>query len=185
MITLPTTNTPIFGVTHLIKRLRVILVFKIAGQSPPGDPKLSTHRSSMTFASFASFSGLSLRNVLGVPSTKFPIDSATFVSYVLPPLVCYIVVALLAITPQTRTLRVALWPLVALLALRAALSVDMSLGEPAQKFLNIDLVVSVFRIKRRGRFIIFPPASHAFYRYPYPWLDITKRTTRATSPSCE
>ncbi|KAI9567223.1 hypothetical protein HD554DRAFT_2193151 [Boletus coccyginus] len=99
----------------------------------------------MTFASFASFAVLSLRNALGVPSTKFPIDNAIFVSYVLPPLVCYFVVALLAVTPQTRTLRVAVWPLVALLSLRAALSVDMSLDKPGQKFLNLFMLTIATR----------------------------------------
>jgi hypothetical protein len=99
--------------------------------------------------SFASVVLLSLRNALGIPgpSTEIPIDSTTFVLYVLPPLICYLIVALLAVTPQTRAVRVALWPLVALLALRAALSMDMSLGKPEQKFLNILMVVSVSRHK--------------------------------------
>ena len=93
--------------------------------------------------SFASFVVLSLRNALGVPSTTIPIDRTTFVSYVLPPVVCYFVVALLAVTPRTRAIRVALWPLVASLALRAAFSVDMSLGRPELKFLSSDMAVSV------------------------------------------
>ena len=97
--------------------------------------------------SFASFPVLSLWSALGVPSIKTPIDGPTFVLYILPPSVCYLVVALLAITPRTRTVRVALWPLVALLALRAALSVDMSLGRFERKSLNTDLVASVFRHK--------------------------------------
>ena len=98
----------------------------------------------MSFTSFASFFVLSLRNGLGVPSTKIPIDATTFVLYVFPPVVCYFVVALLAVTPQTRPARVALWPLVSLLALRVALSMDMSLGKPDRKFLNILMAVSVF-----------------------------------------
>lgn len=89
-----------------------------------------------------SFAALSLRNVLG--ATKIPIDGTTFVSHVLPPLVCYFVVAFLAVSPQTRTVRRALWPLVALLALRAALCVDMSLDKPEQKFNNINFVVCIF-----------------------------------------
>ena len=88
-----------------------------------------------------------LRNGLGVPSTKIPIDGTTFVLYVLPPVVCHFIVAFLAVTPRTRAVRVALWPLVALLALRAALSVDMSLGKPEQGYFNIILVVSLFRHK--------------------------------------
>lgn len=85
---------------------------------------------------------LSLRNILGAPSTKIPIDGTTFVLYILPPLVCYCLAAVLAITPQTRTIRVALGPLVVLLASRATLSVDMSLGRLERRFLNVDLVVS-------------------------------------------
>ena len=99
----------------------------------------------MSFTSFATFVAPSLRNALGVPSTKIPIDGTTFVLYVLPTVVCKFVVALLAVTPQTRTARVALRPLIVLFALRAALSVDMSLGRPERKYLNIDMVVSVFR----------------------------------------
>ena len=93
---------------------------------------------------FASTAVLSLRNALGVPSAKIPVDGTTFVSYVLPPLVCYFAVAVLAVTPRTRIIRVAFWPLVALLALRAALSVDMSFGKPEQEFNSANLVVSVF-----------------------------------------
>ncbi|KAF8552008.1 hypothetical protein OG21DRAFT_1444205 [Imleria badia] len=99
--------------------------------------------------SFASFFVLSLRNALGVPSTKIPIDGTTFVSYVLPPSICYFVVAFLAVIPQTRIVRVALWPLVALLALRAALSVDMSLGRLERKSLNIDLVLFMLTVAAR------------------------------------
>ncbi|KAH0826892.1 hypothetical protein J3R83DRAFT_4438 [Lanmaoa asiatica] len=87
-----------------------------------------------------------LRDALGVPSTKIPIDAVTLVSYVLPPVLCYFVVAALAVTPQTRAVRVALWPLVVSLALRAAVCVDMSLGIPERKFLDIDLRVSVYRV---------------------------------------
>ncbi|KAF8552890.1 hypothetical protein OG21DRAFT_1590310 [Imleria badia] len=98
--------------------------------------------------SFASFALLSLRNI-GVPSTKIPIDSTTFVLYVLPPLVCYILVAVLAVTPHTRTARVVLWPLVALLALRAGLSVDMSLGKTERKLNNIGLVILMISVAAR------------------------------------
>ncbi|KAF8552000.1 hypothetical protein OG21DRAFT_204815 [Imleria badia] len=54
----------------------------------------------------------------------------TFVSFVLPPVIGYFVVAVLAVTPQTYTLRLALWPAVTLFALRAAVSVDTGLGAP-------------------------------------------------------
>ena len=99
----------------------------------------------MPSASFASV--LSLRNALGVPLTKIPIDGTAFISYVLPPVVSYFVVALLAVTPRTRAVRVALGPLIVLLALRAALSVDMSLGRTGYKCNNSVMVVSLFRHK--------------------------------------
>ncbi|KAF9242034.1 hypothetical protein BU15DRAFT_44203 [Melanogaster broomeanus] len=89
-----------------------------------------------------------LRDVLPVPSTPISIDPTSFVSYVLPPLLSYFVVAILAVTPQTHSLRVALWPLVTLLALRAALSLDLSLGKPELSFLNIDLLL-MFSIATR------------------------------------
>ena len=66
----------------------------------------------------------------------------TFISHILPPLLGYFFAAVLAVTPQTHTLRVALWPVVTLFALRAAVSVDMSLGEPDRKFRNTSFIVS-------------------------------------------
>lgn len=95
---------------------------------------------------------LSLQNALGVPSAKVPIDSATLVLYILPPLV--------AVSPDTRTVRVALWPLVALLALRAGISVDLSFGKTERTINNVGLVVSVFRNKWAwGR--------SGLYRFPF------------------
>jgi hypothetical protein len=88
-----------------------------------------------------SFATSSLSDVLQIPPTRAPINSTNFVLYVLPPVLSYFAVAILAVTPQTHSLRVALWPLVALLTLRAAMSLDMSFGIPQRKFLDIDLVV--------------------------------------------
>lgn len=81
-------------------------------------------------------------SAIGVPTSKAPVIIATLVSYVLPPVFFYFVMAVLAITPQTRALRVALWPVIALLALRA--SADMAFGNPERKFHN-GLAVSPFR----------------------------------------
>ncbi|KAG9318899.1 hypothetical protein JVU11DRAFT_1009 [Chiua virens] len=66
--------------------------------------------------------------ILGIPSTKVPVGFATLVSFIIPPMVCYSAAAVLAVTPKTRTIRVALLPIVTLLALRAIVSLDMSLG---------------------------------------------------------
>ena len=54
-------------------------------------------------------------------------EAATFISNVLPPILCYFAMAALAITPRTHTVRIALFPVVAVLALRAAVPMDMSL----------------------------------------------------------
>ena len=91
----------------------------------------------MSFATYSTVWG-----AIGVPTTRAPINLATFVSYVLPPLLFYLVMAVLAITPQTRALRVALWPVIVLLALRAAFSVDMAPSNFERKFHN-DLAVSL------------------------------------------
>ena len=88
-----------------------------------------------------SFTAYPVLGAIGVPTTKAPISVTTLVSYVLPPVLLYFGMAVLAITPQTRALRVALWPVVALLALRAAFSVDIVPGNYEQKF-HIDLAVS-------------------------------------------
>ncbi|KAF9230755.1 hypothetical protein BU15DRAFT_91051 [Melanogaster broomeanus] len=89
-----------------------------------------------------------LRDVLGVPSTPISINSTSFVSYALPALLSYLVVAVLAVTPQTHSLRVMLWPIAALLALRAALSLELSLGKPEHMF-NLELVLSMILIPTR------------------------------------
>ncbi|KAG9318900.1 hypothetical protein JVU11DRAFT_1010 [Chiua virens] len=79
--------------------------------------------------------------VLGVPPTKLPLGVTTLVSYILPPVICYFMVAVLAVTPQTHAIRIALWPVVVLLAFRAVVSVDMWLGEPKHQSLNTDLLL--------------------------------------------
>ncbi|KAF8836142.1 hypothetical protein BDN67DRAFT_974572 [Paxillus ammoniavirescens] len=72
-----------------------------------------------------------------------------FALYVLPPVLSYFAVAVLAVTPQTHSLRVVLWPLVALLALRAATSLDLSFDIPQRKMLNMELVFSMIIISTR------------------------------------
>jgi flagellar motor switch protein FliM len=63
-----------------------------------------------------------------------PEEVTTFISHVLPLMLCYFIMAVLAITPQTRTLRIALFPAMVVLALRATLSMDMSLKNTERKF---------------------------------------------------
>ncbi|KAF8126004.1 hypothetical protein EV363DRAFT_1349496 [Boletus edulis] len=82
-----------------------------------------------------------------VPTTKVPVSVATFVSYILPPLLLYFTMAVLVITPQTRALRVACWPVVALLAWRATFGLDMTPinSEEIQVELAIPMLVIVTR----------------------------------------
>ena len=70
-----------------------------------------------------------------VPSTKALIEGVTtFLFHVLPPILCYFVMAGLAITPRTRAVRIALFPVIVLSALRAAVPLDMSLKNTERKF---------------------------------------------------
>ncbi|KAF8552916.1 hypothetical protein OG21DRAFT_1324459 [Imleria badia] len=94
------------------------------------------------------FAASTMWAAIGVPTTKAPINVTTFVSYVLPPALLYIVMAILAITPHTRALRAALWPVVALLAFRATFSVDLvgnSLGRKFHNELSNPMVLIVTR----------------------------------------
>ncbi|KIJ16648.1 hypothetical protein PAXINDRAFT_168160 [Paxillus involutus ATCC 200175] len=92
-----------------------------------------------------SFAALSLSDILRIPSTRAPIDPTNFASYVLPPVLSYFAAAVLAVTPKTHYLRIALCPLVVLLALRAAMSLDI----PQRKFFDVDFMVSMFVIATR------------------------------------
>ncbi|KAF8546165.1 hypothetical protein OG21DRAFT_1451187 [Imleria badia] len=102
---------------------------------------------------------------IGVPPTKAPINVTTILSYILPPVLLYLIMAVLVITPQTRALRVALWPVIALLALRAAFSVDMALSSFERKFDN-DLANPILMIVTRSLFWAF--AKEPFVRHLRP-----------------
>ncbi|KIJ13307.1 hypothetical protein PAXINDRAFT_100771 [Paxillus involutus ATCC 200175] len=111
---------------------------------------VKTEGSTSTIAIMMSFAALSWSAVLRIPSIRAPIDPTNVISYVLPLVVLsYFAVAVLAVTPKTHSLRVALWPLVALLALRAAISIDLSLDVPQRQHLNVELVSLMFIIATR------------------------------------
>jgi hypothetical protein len=137
-----------------------------------------------------SFAALSWSAVLRIPSTRAPIDSTNFVSYVLPPVLSYFAVAVLAATPKTHSLRVALWPLVALLALRAAISIDLSLDVPQRQHLNVELVVSEdFAVQVLLQCWVaqldfyLSSVLNVHHHHTYPRLDSAKRTTQTSHPS--
>jgi hypothetical protein len=63
-------------------------------------------------------------------------------TYVVPLLVLYYVTALLACTPNTRQIRLALFPITISLAYYAAVSLDPSGGDPLRKAVNFGYCVS-------------------------------------------
>ncbi|KAG0707884.1 membrane bound O-acyl transferase family-domain-containing protein [Suillus ampliporus] len=89
---------------------------------------------------------ISLSDRLRLPTARVPVTTESFVSDVLPPVICYFVTAFLVLLPRTQSIRIALWPITAFLAFCAATSLDMSMGKPKLQFLNIDLQLSMFCI---------------------------------------
>ena len=87
---------------------------------------------------------LSLHDTVDVSSTNALIKKiTTFISHVLPPTLCYFVMAVLVITPQTRTIRLALCPVMVLLALRAVAPMDMISLKITDRKLHHNLAASV------------------------------------------
>ncbi|KAG2058212.1 hypothetical protein BDR06DRAFT_950642 [Suillus hirtellus] len=92
---------------------------------------------------------LPLLDVLRLPTTKVLLTTESFTSRVLPPVACYFVTAFLVLLPRTQSVRIALWPITAILAFRAATSLDMSMGQPKFTILDIDLQLSMVCIAVR------------------------------------
>ncbi|KAG2367222.1 hypothetical protein BDR07DRAFT_1479344 [Suillus spraguei] len=92
---------------------------------------------------------LPLSDILRLPTARVPITTETFVSDILPPVVCYFATAFLVLLPRTQPVRIALWPITAVLAFRAATSLDVCMGQQNLNFLNIDLQLSMFCIAVR------------------------------------
>jgi len=76
------------------------------------------------------------------PTTaRAPLTTENFVFNIVPPVICYFITAFLVLLPRTKPIRVALWPITAILAFRASGSLDMSMARPKLQYLNIDLQV--------------------------------------------
>ncbi|KAI6040569.1 hypothetical protein EDC04DRAFT_2602355 [Pisolithus marmoratus] len=75
---------------------------------------------------------------------RLPFNKYSFLAYILPAYLSYHVMALLVILPRTRLLRIALWPLITLLAFRAAVYIDFSGGDPKRTFVNVNFALIVF-----------------------------------------
>jgi hypothetical protein len=85
---------------------------------------------------------VSLPDYLRPATARAPLTIENFVFNVVPPVVCYFITAFLVLLPRTQPIRVAIWPITAFLAFRAAGSLDMSMASPKRRFINIDLQVS-------------------------------------------
>ncbi|KAG1859128.1 hypothetical protein C8R48DRAFT_714675 [Suillus tomentosus] len=93
---------------------------------------------------------LPLLDGLRLPTTKVLLTTETFAFRVLPPLACSFAIAYLVLLPRTQPVRIALWPITAMLAFRAATSLDMSMGQPDLTFLKMQLQISMFCIAARA-----------------------------------
>ncbi|KAI5987471.1 hypothetical protein EDD15DRAFT_2130921, partial [Pisolithus albus] len=89
---------------------------------------------------------------LRVPPTSatLPFDMYTLFTYVLPAFLAYYIVAVLAILPGTRMLRITMWPLNVFLAFRAAVSVDFSDKNPQRMSINFGFSFAMFCIVMRA-----------------------------------
>ncbi|KAG2104419.1 uncharacterized protein F5147DRAFT_775680 [Suillus discolor] len=92
---------------------------------------------------------LTLLDGLRLPTTKVLLTTETFASRVLPPLACSFATAFLVLLPGTQPVRIALWPITAILAFRAATSLDTSMEQPELTFLNMQLRICMFLIAAR------------------------------------
>ncbi|KAI6164112.1 hypothetical protein EDD17DRAFT_1725094 [Pisolithus thermaeus] len=77
-------------------------------------------------------------------------DIYTFLAYILPAFLSYYIVAVLVILPETRMLRVALWPVTVFLAFRAAVTVDFSCKNPERTYINFGFAFAMFYIVMRA-----------------------------------
>ena len=90
-----------------------------------------------------SFTSSPLHDTVGAFSIKALIAEVTlFISHGLPLIICYFVMAMLAITPRTRIIRLTLFPVTMLLTLRATVRIDLSLSITKRIFQS-NLVVSI------------------------------------------
>ncbi|KAG2127900.1 uncharacterized protein EDB93DRAFT_196437 [Suillus bovinus] len=86
---------------------------------------------------------------LHLTTPRAPLTTETFVSVILPPVVCYFATAFLVLLPRTQPVRIVLWPITAIFAFRSATSIDMCMGQPKLAYLNIDLQLSMVCIAAR------------------------------------
>ncbi|KAG1795364.1 uncharacterized protein HD556DRAFT_384039 [Suillus plorans] len=127
---------------------------------------------------------LPLLDGLRLPTTKVLLTTETFASRVLPPLACSFATAFLVLLPRTQPVRIALWPITAILAFRAATSLDMSMEQPDLTFLNMQLQVSsCIRINCHTVQLISQISMFLIAARTLEWTVQTKPFVRTARPS--
>ncbi|KAG2028681.1 hypothetical protein BDR03DRAFT_976403, partial [Suillus americanus] len=98
---------------------------------------------------------------LCLPTAKVPLTTETFVSGVLPPVICSFATAFLVLLPRTQPVRIVLWPITAILAFRAATSLDVCMRQP--KF-NVELILQLSMICIAARTLEWTVQTKPFIR---------------------
>jgi hypothetical protein len=93
-----------------------------------------------------SFSTRRISELVPDPNTRAPLTHRSFVSDVLPPILCYFAIALLSLLPDTFPLRVGLLPMALYSAFRAVTTIDVALSteHSGLNYLNQAFSVSPF-----------------------------------------
>jgi hypothetical protein len=93
-----------------------------------------------------SFSTCRISELVPDPNTRASLTHRSFVSDVLPPILCYFAIALLSLLPDTFPLRVGLLPMALYSAFRAVTTIDVALSteHSGLNYLNQAFSVSPF-----------------------------------------
>lgn len=84
-----------------------------------------------------------LPDLVSLPSARRPLTSQSFLTELLPPILCYYATAVLVLLPRTFPIRLALLPISLWAAFRAATTIDLAQGynEDGLAYLNHGLLV--------------------------------------------
>ena len=174
-----------------LHRFIIVCGFFSTPRNPPAveAPPPSKHIQMLNLTSVMSFGADRpfLNDILHVSSMRQPFDVRSTITYLLPACLSYIVVAILVTLPGTRTLRIALWPLIAILAFRAAAYVDFSNGNPQSAYLNANFAVSHMPLRHYHCMLSarYPLAHNVYRGGTHSGVDIPEGASQAPSPSCQ
>ncbi|EIW84613.1 hypothetical protein CONPUDRAFT_96921 [Coniophora puteana RWD-64-598 SS2] len=121
-----------------------------------------------------------LRPILSLPSERLPLTWDTAALYVAPPLVCYFVMAILVIQPNTLGFRRAVLPVALVLALRGCLAVDIYLTYERLGLLNLDVILGLLTVS--VRMIDWSLFDGPLVRTPIPCSTPLKQVASETLP---